>query len=76
MPRSSNPLPTVEVTLSVNSQTAWYLDRLIEKGLYGNTRAQAGAIAIYDHCKLLMAQGELERAPAIPAAIVSQTEEL
>ncbi len=67
MAKGRNPLESVELTLSVNVQTAWYLDRLIEKGLYGNSRADAAAVLIYDHCKLLIAQGELERAPPIPA---------
>ena len=41
MAKISNLLPTEEVTLSLNVQSVWYLDRLIETGLYGNTRAQA-----------------------------------
>jgi hypothetical protein len=67
MAKNANPLPKVEVSLSLNPQTAWYLDRLIEKGLYGNTRAGAAAIVLYDHCKLLIAQGELETAPSLPS---------
>jgi hypothetical protein len=62
-----NPLSSVELTLSINSQTAWYLDRLLEIGLYGNSRAEAAKIAIYDHCKLLNAQGKLELAPPLPS---------
>lgn len=65
MAKARNRLPSVEVTLSLNAQTTWYLDRLIEKGLYGNSRADAAAVAIYDHCKLLIGQGELERAPPV-----------
>lgn len=67
MAKPSNPLPSVEVTVSVNTQTAWYLDRLIEQGLYGNSRAEAAKVLIYDHCKLLIGKGELEKAPALPA---------
>ena len=63
----ANLLPTLELTISVNEQTGWYLDRLIEKGLYGNGRAQAAAIILFDHCKLLIAQGKLDEAPPIPA---------
>jgi hypothetical protein len=66
MARGPNPLPAVDLTLSLNSQTVWYLDRLIEKGLYGNNRAQAAAVVIYDYCKLLLAQGELAKAPVLP----------
>lgn len=66
MPKPQNILPAQEVTLSLNSQTIWYLERLVEKGLYGNSRAQAAIVVIYDHCKLLIAQGELDRAPLIP----------
>ncbi len=62
----ANHLPTLELTISVNSQTGWYLDRLIEKGLYGNGRSQAVAIVLFDHCKLLIGQGKLEEAPLLP----------
>lgn len=66
MAKTPNPLPKVEVTLSVNMQTAWYLDRLIEKGLYGNSRAEAAKVVLFDHCKLLIGRGDLEPAPSIP----------
>ena len=65
--KGSNPLPPVELTLSLNTQTAWYLDRLIETGLYGNSRAEAAKVVLYDHCKLLNGQGKLELAPPIPS---------
>jgi hypothetical protein len=66
MATGRNPISPEEITLSLNSQTVWYLDRLIEKGLYGNKRAEAAKIAIYDHCKLLIGQGKLDEAPPIP----------
>jgi hypothetical protein len=68
MAKSTNLLPTEEVTLSLNVQSVWYLDRLIETGLYGNTRAQAAVIAISDHCKLLIAQDKLKMAPPLPGS--------
>lgn len=68
MARGRNPLEPVELTLSLNVQTAWYLDRLIEKGLFGNSRADAASVVIYDHCKLLIAKGELNSAPALPGS--------
>jgi len=71
MARSANPLPPEEVNLSLNSQTIWYLDRLVETGLYGNNRADAARILVYDHCKLLVADGKLGMAPAIPLNQVS-----
>jgi hypothetical protein len=58
-------LKTERVELSLNSQGVWYLDRLIELGLYGNTRAEAAKIALFDHCKLLVAQEKLGVAPPI-----------
>jgi hypothetical protein len=61
-----NPIAPEEITLSLNSQTVWYLDRLIEGGLYGNKRAEAAKVIIYDHCKLLIGQGKLNEAPPIP----------
>jgi hypothetical protein len=57
-----------ELTVTLNSQTCWYLDRLIETGLYGNKRTDAVKVALYDHCKLLIADGKLSMAPAIPGA--------
>ena len=57
MARDANPLKSELITLSVNAQTVWYLDRLVETGLYGNNRTEAARVAIYDHCKLLISQG-------------------
>jgi len=68
MARNKNPLGAVDIELSLNTQTAWYLDRLIETGLYGNTRPEAARIALYDHCKLLIAEGRLQMAPPIPGS--------
>jgi len=65
MTKSANPLPSVGVTLSLNTQTVWYLDRLVETGLYGNSRAEAASVVIYDHCKLLIADNKLSMAPPI-----------
>ena len=55
MARDANPLKSELITLSVNVQTVWYLDRLVETGLYGNNRTEAARVALYDHCKLLIA---------------------
>ena len=66
MARGANPLPPAEVAFTVNSQTVWYLDRLIETGLYGNTRNEAAKIVLFDHCKLLIGQQKLENPPAVP----------
>jgi hypothetical protein len=59
----SNPLRTIEVTLSLNTQTAWYLDRLIDRGLHGNNRAEAAKKLIADQCEALIDVGKLETAP-------------
>jgi hypothetical protein len=67
MARDANPLKSELITLSVNVQTVWYLDRLVETGLYGNNRTEAARVAIYDHCKLLISQGALEIAPRLPS---------
>jgi hypothetical protein len=67
MARSTNLLPTVEIAFTVNTQTAWHLDRLVETGLFGNTRNEAARVVLFDHCKLLIGQGKLADAPpAIP----------
>jgi hypothetical protein len=58
-------LKVERVELSLNAQGVWYLDRLIELGLYGNTRAEAAKIALFDHCKLLVAQQKLPTAPPV-----------
>ncbi len=67
MARDTNPLKSELITLSLNPQTVWYLDRLVETGVYGNNRTEAARIAIYDHCKLLVAQNHLSMAPPPPA---------
>jgi hypothetical protein len=75
MAKGPNLLKPEEVSLSLNIQTVWYLDRLIETGLYGNTRPQAAMIALFDHCKLLVAQGKLAMAPSIPGGNAVQVNE-
>jgi hypothetical protein len=65
MSRRRNPAKSAVVTLSLNPRTVWYVDRLLEAGLYGNNRAQAVSIVLYDHCKLLIAQGKLPEIPPI-----------
>ena len=65
MAREANPIKTELVTVSLNAQTVWYLDRLVENGLYGNNRSEAARIIIYDHCKLLVAEQKLDLAPPI-----------
>lgn len=57
-----------EFTVTLNSQTCWYLDRLVETGLYGNKPTEAIKVVLYDHCKLLVAEGKLDMAPAIPGS--------
>jgi hypothetical protein len=66
MAREANPLKSELITLSVNAQTVWYLDRLVETGLFGNNRTEAARVAIYDHCKLLITQGTIDLAPRLP----------
>ncbi len=68
MARDTNPFKTELITLSLNAQTVWYLDRLVEIGLYGNNRTEAARVALYDHCKLLVANNTLSLAPP-PEAI-------
>jgi hypothetical protein len=66
MTRGKNIVEPVTIELPLNAQTVWYLDRMIETGLFGNTRPEAARIALYDHCKLLVTQGKLQMAPPIP----------
>jgi hypothetical protein len=63
MARETNPLKTELITLSLNAQTIWYLDRMVELGVYGNNRTEAARVALYDQCKLLIAQEKLDLAP-------------
>jgi len=63
MARDANPLKSELITLSVNVQTVWYLDRLVETGLYGNNRTEAARVALYDHCKLLIADQNSSSTP-------------
>jgi hypothetical protein len=71
MARDVNPLKSEQITLSVNSQTVWYLDRLVETGLYGNNRTEAARVVIYDHCKFLISQGHLEMVARLPSRDVT-----
>ncbi len=67
MGRPVNQAKTTTVPVVVTEKTEWYLDRLVETGLYGPNRPQAAAIVIYDHLKLLIGQGKLIEAPASAA---------
>jgi hypothetical protein len=71
MARDVNPLKSELITLSLNIQTVWYLDRLVETGLYGNNRTEAARVAIYDHCKMLIAGNKLEMVPRLPSKEVA-----
>jgi Arc/MetJ-type ribon-helix-helix transcriptional regulator len=71
MPRDANPIKSELITLSLNVQTLWYLDRLVETGLFGNNRSEAARVALYDHCKLLIAQDQLAAAPILREAELS-----
>jgi hypothetical protein len=71
MAREANPIKTELITLSLNPQTIWYLDRMVELGVYGNNRTEAARIALYDHCKLLIAERKLDLAP--PPANIEMT---
>lgn len=71
MARDVNPLKSELITLSLNVQTVWYLDRLVETGVYGNNRTEAARVALYDHCKMLIADGKLAMAPRLPSKEVA-----
>jgi hypothetical protein len=69
-PSVLTPLKAEEIQLSLNVQSVWYLDRLIETGLYGNNRAEAAKIVVFDHCKILITQEKLKMAPPLPPQVV------
>ena len=73
MARDANLLKSELITLSLNVQTVWYLDRLVETGLYGNNRTEAARVALYDHCKLLIADRRLDLAPQLPSKEIAET---
>jgi hypothetical protein len=64
--RGKNLVDSVEIAFTVNTQTAWYLDRLVEMGTYGNTRQEAARIALFKHCDFLIASGDMAKAPRLP----------
>jgi hypothetical protein len=68
VPKSPNPLTPKEITLSLNVRTVWYLDRLVESGLFGNSPSEAARIAIYDYCKILVSQGKIPEIAAMAGA--------
>jgi hypothetical protein len=45
-------------------EAIWYLDRLVELGVYRNNRTAAARMVIYDHCNLLIAVGRLNLPPS------------
>jgi hypothetical protein len=63
MARDQNLVEPLEIAFTVNEQTGWYLDRMIEMGVYGNSRREAAKIALYDHCKMLVGQEKMKMAP-------------
>jgi hypothetical protein len=63
MARDQNLIEPLEISFTVNEQTGWYLDRMIEMGVYGNSRREAAKIALYDHCKMLVGQEKMKVAP-------------
>jgi hypothetical protein len=75
MARGPNQLGALEIAYTVNEQTGWYLDRMIEMGVFGNTRREAAKIALYDHCKLLVAQEKMKMAPPIPGGTAMTVKE-
>ena len=75
IPGGDVALKSERVELSLNSQAIWYLDRLLEMGLYGNTRAEAAKIALFDHCKMLVAEGKMKMAPSLPGSDAVQITE-
>ena len=68
MARPESYMAAETITLSLNAQTLWYLERLMDTGLYGNGHAEAAKIVIGDHCKLLIGQGKLAEAPPVPGS--------
>jgi hypothetical protein len=72
MARGTNLIKSEEIKLTVNAQTVWYLDRLVETGLYGNTRQEAARTVLFDHCKLLIADQKLKMAPPIPSTSLDE----
>jgi hypothetical protein len=71
MTKSKNPFKSEDVTLALIPQTLWYLDRLVELGLYGNNRAEAAKILVLDHCKLLIGQNKLQEINPMDAAQIA-----
>jgi hypothetical protein len=69
MAKTPGPVKTEDLSVTINAQTGWYLDRLIEQGLYGNSRQDAIRVLVYDHCKFLIAQGKLAEAPPIAGGV-------
>jgi hypothetical protein len=76
MAREPNPLKTELITLSLNIRTLWYLDRMVEIGLYGNNRTEAARNALYDHCKLLVAENKIPQIPRPPGRDITEFDEI
>jgi hypothetical protein len=72
MVRPVNQSKTATIPVVLTEKTGWYLDRLVETGLYGPNRPQAAAIVIYDHLKMLIGQGKLAEPP--PRAVIEPSD--
>ncbi|MGH7896429.1 MAG: hypothetical protein ACREQQ_00635 [Candidatus Binatia bacterium] len=61
MPRSPNPLPTVQITVSTTPQVQQYLTELVKGGLYGKNVAEAAERLIAQSVERLTREGTLAR---------------
>jgi hypothetical protein len=71
MARDSNPPKSELITLSENVQAVWYLNRLVETGLYEDNRTEASRVALHDHCEILITDEKLVLAPRLPSKEVT-----
>jgi hypothetical protein len=59
MAKLSNPVPTVQFTISTTPQVGAYLDQLLATGFYGKNRADAAEKVITSTLKQMLRDGEL-----------------
>lgn len=62
MARKQNTIPTVQITLSTTERLKFYLEALVETGLYGKTVAEAADRLLTEAMKLHLEKGTFDRA--------------
>lgn len=76
MPRRSNTIETVQVTISTSAQVRDLLETLARTGLYGRNPAEAASQLIQDRLRTMITSGELHSMQKFPVENTTEDPEL